>query len=80
MSITCGTDEPLPEVWSMEDEEDEVGKVEHVGQVEHLEMPAPPVKQVDNVNTYRLPVPDCEENTSMFHNFIIFLQDSFIRD
>ena len=49
MSNTCGTDEPLPEVWSMEDEEDEVGKVEHVGQVEHLEMPAPPVKQVDNV-------------------------------
>jgi hypothetical protein len=39
---TCGSHEPLPEVGSVEDQEDEVGKVEHVRQVEHLEVTAHP--------------------------------------
>ncbi len=39
---TCGTHEPLPEVGSVEDQEEEVGKVEHVRQVEHLEVTAHP--------------------------------------
>jgi hypothetical protein len=41
-STTCWTHEPLPEVGGVKDEQDEVGKVEHVGQVEHLEVSAPP--------------------------------------
>jgi hypothetical protein len=39
---TCGSHEPLPEVGSVEDQEEEVGKVEHVSQVEHLEVTAHP--------------------------------------
>jgi hypothetical protein len=43
-SQTCGSDEPLPEIRRMEDEQDKVDKVEHVGQVEHLEVTAAPDK------------------------------------